>query len=566
MRRSAFVLLLALFAAVCVPSIIAYERIDTFRVEIKVNADSTLDVIETVVYNTGGLQKRGIFRDIRLLSYDGKKLGISGISCVDSAGERHEIKKTFSGDNINIRIGSPDITFSGQKTYIIKYTISGSLGQFENYDEIYWNATGNYWPFPIEATHVTVRVPDGASIIQSAGYYGPAGAKNAMRKEEGGAFSHSERLTPGEGATVAVGFSKGFVKHKKSHANLLKIMFSLFVLFLPVFVFVKMYRHWHEHGRDPVSDRPIIPHYDVPHEMTPLEAGALVRESSGANDISAEIVHLAVKGFLNIEKTQEKILIVKVEDYVLRKIDREGHVSAADKKLLDGIFEKGNEVRMSSLTNKFYSKMPGITNAAFEALVSKGFYKKNPQKVRIKYIAIAAVVMGAAFFLPILIMWSRVLGTVQNAFALVVSCVLSAFIIGIFGYLMPVRTKKGLEAKEHLLGLREYLDIAEKDRIKFHNAPEKKPEVFEKFLPYAMVFGLEKEWAKEFEGIYTQPSGWYSDRSMRTFSAVAFAGSMKGFSDYSSRAISSSPSSSGSGSGGGGSSGGGGGGGGGGSW
>ena len=556
-----------LYLVLCAVTVSAYERIDSFGVEIAVNTDSSINITETIVYNTGGLQKRGIFRDIRLLSYSGEKLGISRVSVTDSAGEKYQVKKTFSGNNLNIRIGSPDVTFSGQKTYIIKYTINGALGEFEEYDEIYWNATGHNWPFPIERTHVTVRVPDGASIVQSAGYYGAVGAKTALRKEEGGVFSHSESLNPGEGATVAVGFSKGFVKYKKLAAIIIKMLFTLFVIMLPITVFIKMYHHWHEHGRDPVSGKPIIPHYDVPNEMTPIEASALVRESAGASDISAEIVNLAVNGYLTIERTEEKVVIVKVEDYILRRTEKQGAFSPGDKKLLDSIFESGNEIRLSSLTNKFYTKIPGITKEAFDALIAKGFYKKNPQNVRVKYMALAAFIVFAAFFMPVLIMWSMVIGNVQNAFALVTSVVLTAVIVGVFGWLMPVRTRKGLEAYEHLLGLREYIDIAEKDRIKFHNAPEKKPEVFEKFLPFAMIFGLEKQWAKEFEGIYTQPSGWYTDRSMKSFSAGAFAGSLKSFSDYSSRTISSSPSSSSSGgSGGGGSSGGGGGGGGGGSW
>ena len=109
------------------------------------------------------------------------------------------------------------------------------------------------------------------------------------------------------------------------------------------------------------------------------------------------------------------------------------------------------------------------------------------------------------------------------------------------------------------------MDIAEKDRINFHNAPEKKPEVFEKFLPYAMVFGVEKAWAKEFEGIYTEPPKWYKDNNMSTFNTIIFANSLHSFANYSNNAISSTPGK-GSGSGGGGFSGGGGGGGGGGSW
>ncbi|KKT22394.1 MAG: hypothetical protein UW07_C0037G0011, partial [Candidatus Nomurabacteria bacterium GW2011_GWF2_43_8] len=113
-------------------------------------------------------------------------------------------------------------------------------------------------------------------------------------------------------------------------------------------------------------------------------------------------------------------------------------------------------------------------------------------------------------------------------------------------------------------GLKDYLQIAEKDRLLFHNAPEKKPEVFEKLLPYAMALGVADIWAKEFEGIYMAPPNWYVGSGNAAFSAMAFNHSLSNFSSYTSSSLSSS--SSGSGSGGGGSSGGGGGGGGGGGW
>ena len=128
---------------------------------------------------------------------------------------------------------------------------------------------------------------------------------------------------------------------------------------------------------------------------------------------------------------------------------------------------------------------------------------------------------------------------------------------------MAAKSKKGVLAKEYLLGLKEYLQIAEKDRLNFHNAPEKKPEIFEALLPYAMIFGVVEIWAKEFQGIYNSQPNWYESKS-NNFNAVSFGREMAVFSAMSTRSLSSSPA--GSGSGGGGFSGGGGGGGGGSSW
>ena len=94
---------------------------------------------------------------------------------------------------------------------------------------------------------------------------------------------------------------------------------------------------------------------------------------------------------------------------------------------------------------------------------------------------------------------------------------------------MSKRTLKGVKARNYILGLKEYIKVAEKERIKFHNAPEKNPQTFEKFLPYAMVFGLEKEWAKQFEGIYMEQPSWYSGADLATFSAVSFVNELSSF-------------------------------------
>jgi uncharacterized membrane protein len=143
----------------------------------------------------------------------------------------------------------------------------------------------------------------------------------------------------------------------------------------------------------------------------------------------------------------------------------------------------------------------------------------------------------------------------------------TGFILLIFGIIMPSRTKKGSEARDHILGLKLYMNAAEKDRIAFHNAPEKTPERFEKLLPFAMALGVEKAWAKQFEGIYNQNPGWYSGVHPGVFAVGAFTDSMSSFSDsVRSTVVANASHSSGGGFGGGGFSGGGGGGGGGGSW
>jgi hypothetical protein len=154
-------------------------------------------------------------------------------------------------------------------------------------------------------------------------------------------------------------------------------------------------------------------------------------------------------------------------------------------------------VHISDLKNTFYKDLPKITEAVYVSVTQKGFFEKNPQSAGVRYYVIGVLLM---------IVGGIVAGSM--GFYAFVGLGGSGLIVLIFGFFMGKKSKKGVLTKEHIEGLKLYLNVAEKDRIDFHNAPEKSPEVFEKFLPYAMVLGVEQAWAKQFEGIYNTPPSW----------------------------------------------------------
>jgi uncharacterized membrane protein len=139
--------------------------------------------------------------------------------------------------------------------------------------------------------------------------------------------------------------------------------------------------------------------------------------------------------------------------------------------------------------------------------------------------------------------------------------------VGIVGALILVsnknkRTQLGVESTQEVLGFKEFLSVTDKDRFDFHNAPEKNPTQFMEYLPYAIAFGVEEKWAKQFEGMIIPQPSWYQSTTPGIFIASDFTNDMQRFGS----SINSSITPASSGSGGGGSSGGGSGGGGGGSW
>jgi uncharacterized membrane protein len=550
-----------------------YERINSFVSDITVNTDSSINVVENIKYNSGGMEKHGIYRDIRLKSYNNKNLKISDISVTDQNNIPYKYTKDFSSGKVSLKIGDSGVTFSGDKTYVIKYKIKQAIGYFDKYDEIYWNATGNSWTFPIESIFASVHLPSGASLLQSSSYCGYSGSNDPCTSDGKGNFSYNNEIFPGSGMTVAVGFTKSIVR-KPNFFDSLDLSDYIFIL-LPILTLIIMFVIWNKYGRDPKSNRTIIAEYDVPDNLTPLEVSGVVKQKVDSKAISAEIIFLAINGFLRIEKTEEKnTSLTKSDNYTLKRISKNFPSDETDKILIGGLFSTlspilgsivssdetnklSDEVKMSTLKNQFYIYISKISKNVFNKLVNNKYLKNSPQNTpRICYI-IAIIIL--CFGLPI---GSAYIS--EYGYTSIISVIITSIILFVFGGIMSSRTEKGVLTKEYLLGLKEYLDIAEKDRINFHNAPAKKPEIFEKFLPYAMIFGVEKAWAKEFDGIYKESPKWYVDNNMSAFNTIMFVNSLNNFTTYSNSMISSIPGSSGSN--GGGFVGGGGGGGGGGSW
>jgi uncharacterized membrane protein YgcG len=209
-------------------------------------------------------------------------------------------------------------------------------------------------------------------------------------------------------------------------------------------------------------------------------------------------------------------------------------------------------VRLSSLKNKFYKHLPGLKEAQYKLLVDSGYYAGRPDRVRIGWVVGALVVgfaiagMGAVFM-----NW---LG--MQPLSAILAGILSGVIVAAFGYYMPSRTIRGTRELEKVLGFQEFLSRVEGDRL---NRIVKTPEMFEKFLPYAMALGVEASWAKAFEGIYNKPPEWYGGPGgVHMFRPATLTSDLGRMSAVAATTMASAPrSSGGSGFGGGGSSGGG---------
>jgi uncharacterized membrane protein len=353
----------------------------------------------------------------------------------------------------------------------------------------------------------------------------------------GADFRHDDVLAPQQGLTVVIGLPKGIVLKPSIADTYFEIIKDNGIIILPFITFFAMYYLWRRYGRDPKGKGVIIAQYEAPDNLMPSEVGAIIDEKVDEKDVSADIVNLAVNGYLKIIAIKNKFDLFGFSDYYLEKIKEGDILQDFDKKLMEGLFRSGSKVKLSELNSKFFSDLAQIEDMLYRSVVVKGYFPENPNSVRAKYIFAGVGLMFISFFV------STFLADMFGAIGLF-SLFLSSIIIILFSFIMPIKTQKGVETKEYILGFKEYLSVAEKDRINFHNAPAKNPERFEKLLPYAMVLGVEKEWAKQFEGIYNESPSWYSDPSGARFNAVLLASNLGHFSSFSSSNMSSRPSSS----------------------
>lgn len=538
------------------------ERIREFKTLINVRKDGVMEVVESIRYDFGNQKRHGIYRSIPYIktNKEGKKLkvAIRVDLVVDEKGQKYKWKESKTNEQIQIKIGDPDKYISGIKNYIISYEVKGGLTYFSDHDELYWNATGNEWTVPIDKTYSEITLPDVLDDykVKMACYTGVTGSTSSdcevYHSGKISTFETKRVLYSNEGLTLALGFPKNIVAvlepvpyvtfwERWYGKLLLRILFvaaGLLALFwyviYPIWIVIK----WIKYGRDPkVPYGPVTAWYTAPktknsRELTPAEVGTLIDETVHQREISAMIVDLARRGYLLIEEKKKK-------DFYFHKKSpkKDDSLMPFEKEFLFDVFP-GEELGARVKDLKLAETVLNIKKQLYDGLVKEGFFPKNPQNIRNFYYAMGVLALST----------------------LNVHTALIAFI---FGRLMPRKTNFGAMASHVAKSLKNFLTSQER-QLEFQ---AKNKFLFEKLLPFAVAFGVEKIWAQRFKDIAIEPPQWYKSYDGSSFSSINFARSLESSFGSFSRAATPTTSSSGFSSGfSGGSSGGGGGGGGGGSW
>lgn len=550
------------------------ERIISFYSDITILEDASMIVNERIkVYANGQKIQRGIYRDFPTKYKDEYGNNINIIFEVlevsrDGNSESYHTENLSNG--IRVYCGRSDLFLSaGEYTYSIKYKTDRQIGYFENFDELYWNVTGNGWDFLIEKVRATVNLPQLVSgdDIKLYGYTGYSGYKGSdysanVISANKIIFESKAILNPTEGLTIVVQWPKGVVYEPSQSERIiyfLKDNIQVVVGLIGILILILYYvTIWIRVGKDPAKGL-IIPLYEPPSGMSPA-AVRFISEMGYDNKVfTSVIVSLAVKRYLKIEEVEKDFILVRENSNQLLTNDE----SAVLNKLK---FTDDNGRNILELKQKNYSVLQSAIKSLKVSL--KNSYEKNYFITNRKYffiglalsllILVTAIIGGSGeqvFILIWISIWSigvsALLFAVFKAWkgalnkgrgkvtalgsALFITLFSIPFIIGelvgfyflaevssplmilvialvalvniIFYNLLKAPTLLGRKIMDKIEGFKMYLSVAEKDQIYSMQEPAKTHELFESFLPYALALGVENRWAEKFCDILSSIKG-----------------------------------------------------------
>ncbi len=554
-------------------------HISNFEVDHYLDRDSegrsTLKTVETITAefpNTD--QNHGLERALPQ-KYDNHSTKLKINSIKDERGSNLEYSTSSGNDNLIVRIGDPDRYVHGTATYVITYEQRDVTRYFTNSksDEFYWDINGTEWRVPI--TNLTARIHIAETLVpslndQMACYVGVSGSTNrcAVLLQSNIISTTEQNIAPLHNVTLAVGFSpQTFAAYEPS-------ILDRFIAFYPTLIIVSFVIgavilllatiRWHSWSNRNKELGTIAPEYIPPKDTSITTAASVI--SSPQAVFTAQLLDFAVRHYIKIYETKKKSFWGGAQ-YDIEIIRDISDLLPEEQEIFTDLFEDatsiGSRLSLKSLQNNtaLYIRMQDND-------------KKHTELIRSRYDLRAKNLTRSAWFKKL--GWISAILTILTVSPILLVITIIVFV---FGHTLWPLTDKGLVLRRYLEGLKMYIKVAEIDRLRILQSPEgaaktggvdpndpsQVVKLYEKVLPYATLFGQEKQWNQQI-GTYYESAGtspdWYSGQAV--FNAAVFSSAMSNFAT--SAGYSSASSSTSGGSSGGGSSGGGGGGGGGGGW
>lgn len=518
-------------------------RINNFNSEITINKDTTITVREEVIL-TFTANSHGIFRYVPVkYRSENQKINsnLSVLSVTDEKSRSYKYTNKKIGDNVEIKIGDPDVLVNGTKTYVITYKMTNIIQRFEDHDELYWNAFGSDWGTAISKGEVSVNSPN-AKITEVACYLGQSGTKNPCTKSFTASTAEfttgTKFMRAGDDLTVVVALAKdnGLAFPGRAEKAWHTVLNSI-PYFLATSPAIMMYWLWRREGRDvavaPAADYSVK--YGPVQGLTASELGVLIDERADVRDISAEIMNLARLGFVRIEKVKKKNLIGSTSDYALERLDKDTnslspfqkllleklfdgaaldktlksiekfHSGAAKKDALTKLAGLGKYVYISSLRRVFYKSLKELNEALYKDVTDKGLFDGNPTTVRTRYF------FKTTFIAIMLLSVTKIVSNLSSSYGveelvpLLFIFIASLVVAGIIARYMPRRTIKGRQLYLEAKGLANNLK-----KGKWRHEIYEKNLYLEEMLPTAIALGVVKEFSSKMKELGAEPPSYFT--------------------------------------------------------
>ena len=539
----------------------AYE-IDQYNVSIQVGEDNVYHVTEelNVHYNQS---RRGILRYITYRGaigreIEGKLLQHSYRAKITDVNVEGAPFTTYKEDgNFVIQIGDPNRYVTGDQSYRISYSYDPGEDGTSVLDEVYYNLIPDDWDAPIAAGAFTVTLPksfDTQKVEFTGGRYGGVDTGLVDWSVSGNTISGqlTRSLSPGEGITLRVNLPDGYFVGVRTDLGLVVLLYAITLAAGAAGIFL-----WFKLGRD----EKLVPTVEFypPEGLTSADVGYIIDGYSDNEDLISLIIYWASKGYLKIEETDPGFVLYKLQELPM-------DAKSYENILFQGLFHSRDSVSDKELEEKFHSTLESAKTQLkdyFQSSKSRRIFTGSSLVARVLASLIAIVpiaalallgsyikVVSELWFVPVALFavlflislilmmvtydrWnsqssgkrlglfggSCVLCGVSLLFLMcygvyIVSmpaapllCIGASVLLALLAVVMKKHTPQGQAWTEKILGLREFIETAELDRI--NTLVEENPEYFYSVLPFAYVLGLTDKWAKQFESIAVPPPTWY---------------------------------------------------------
>lgn len=503
--------------------------------------------------------RRGIFRTIPLVYRDNRNKRVRMQIEVQELNRNGQPEPWFTesqmGGDFIINFGNDDFLDPGVHTYELTYKVNRVVRFFDDFDEIYWNVTGNYWSFPILKSGARIILPDGFEVIQQDCYTGYSGATNRdcrhFLDDDGSLVFESEvDFRPGEGITVAFAWPKGLIAEptaEEKRAQAMRDNLSAFVGFAGFLALLAFYYlNWSRVGRDPHKG-PIVPQYQVPENLSPAAMRYLNKMGFDNKAFTAALIQLAVKGLIEIEEHKGQ--------FTLMRTDEDPSVLSEDEKIVfDTLFtsrrdeivlSRSNQTTLRSAITKLQSNLKEhylnthfVTNSRYlvmgvvlslvvlvlifatqqdadPVIFFLGFWvslwtiacvaivvqvKNSWKAARKNKVSILSALFLSFFAIPFLAAEVIVLGILgyYMGVAAIIAIIMIIILNVLFFQWMKAPTELGRRLMDKIEGFSMFLSVAERERIRLTGSPDQNIGLYERYLPYAMALDVENAWNKQF--------------------------------------------------------------------